>query len=196
MTGRAREVVTLVTTFAASFLVVSIGFGDWRFGLGFVLLILAHELGHIAEAKRQGLHVSLPVFIPFFGAYVTYRHSGLAPWRTALISLAGPLAGGIGAAVAWEVGSARASHTLLVLAYYGFLFNAVNLVPVGFLDGGSVFRGIVGAWRRPAIRYENGVPVAASAPERNRAIQIAVLYGLLAAGLIVCAMATRHSGAF
>ena len=47
MTGRAREVVTLVTTFAASFLVVSIGFGDWRFGLGFVLLILAHELGHI-----------------------------------------------------------------------------------------------------------------------------------------------------
>ena len=196
MTGRAREVATLVVSFGASFLVVAIGFGDWRFGLGFVLLILAHELGHIAEAKRQGLEVSLPVFIPFFGAFVTYRHSGLAPWRTALISLAGPLAGGIGAAVAWEVGSARSSHVLLVLAYYGFLFNAANLLPIGFLDGGGVFRGIMDAWRRPAIRYENGVPVEASAPERNRAVQIAVLYGLLVAALVTCAIATRHSGAF
>ena len=196
MTGRAREVGTLVTTFLASFLVFSIGFGDWRFGLGFVLLILAHELGHMAEAKRQGLHVSLPVFIPFFGAFVTYRHSGIAPWKTALISLAGPLAGGIGAAVAWEIGSAQTSHTLLVLAYYGFVFNAINLLPIGFLDGGAVFRAIVDTWRRPAFRYERGIPVAASAPERNHAVFIATLYVLLAAALVACAIATRHSGAF
>ena len=196
VTGRGREVATLVGTFSLSFLVLAIGFGDWRFALGFALLILVHELGHIAEAKRQGLEASLPVFVPFIGAYVTYRHSGLAPWRTALISLAGPLAGGIGAAVAWEAGSARGSHWLVVLAYYGFLFNAANLLPVGFLDGGAAFRGITDAWRRPAIRYENGVPVAASAPERNRAVQIAALYILLAAALVACAIATRHSGAF
>ena len=29
----------------------------WRFGLGFVLLILVHELGHYVEAKRQGLNL-------------------------------------------------------------------------------------------------------------------------------------------
>jgi Zn-dependent protease len=196
MTGRGREVVTLVATFGLSFLVVAIGFGNWRFGLGFVLLILFHELGHIVEARRQGLEVSLPVFIPFFGAFVTYRHSGLAPWRNALIAIAGPLAGGVAAAVAWEVGSARASHWLLYLAYLGFLFNAANLLPVGFLDGGAVFRGIADTWRRPAIRYENGVPVEASAPERNRALLIATLYGSLAAVLVACAIATRHSGAF
>ncbi len=195
MTGRAREVATLVTTFSLYFLVISIAYGDWRFGLGFVLLILAHELGHIVEAKRQGLEVSLPVFT-FFGAYVKYRHSGLAPWRTALISLAGPLAGGIAAGVAWELGSSRASHTLLVLAFYGFLFNAANLLPIGFLDGGSIFRGITETWQRPAIRYENGVPVAASAPERNHAIVVATLYVLLAAALVACAVATRHSLAF
>ena len=196
MSGRGREFVTLVVTFGVSFLVVAVGFGDWRFGLGFVLLILVHELGHIAEAKRQGLEVSLPVFIPLIGAYVTYRHSGLAPWRNALISLAGPLAGGIGAGVAWEVGSARGTHWLVYLAYIGFFFNAANLLPVGILDGGSILRGIVQTWRRPAIRYENGVPVEASAPERNRAVAVAVAYGLLAAGLVACAMATRHSGAF
>ncbi len=194
MTGRAREVAMLVATFSLYFLAISIGFGDWRFGLGFVLLILAHELGHIAEARRQGLDVSLPVFT-FFGAYVRFRHSGIAPWRNALISLAGPFAGGLASAVAWELGSAQTSHTS-PLAFYGFLFNAANLLPIGILDGGSIFRGIVDTWRRPAIRYEHGVPVAASAPERNRAVQIAVLYVLLAAALVACAVASRHSGAF
>jgi Zn-dependent protease len=193
MTGKAREIATLVVSFGLSFLFGAFVFGDWRFGLGFVVLILVHEVGHIIEAKRQGLDVSLPVFIPLFGAYVTYRHSGLAPWRTALISLAGPLAGGIGAAVAWWAGSAEGSHVLLQLAYLGFFFNAANLLPVGILDGGGALRGITETWRRPAIRYENGVPVEASAPERNRAVEIAVLYGLLAAGLVVCAIATRHS---
>jgi len=194
MTGRAREVATLVGTFTLYFVLIAVASGNWRYGLGFVLLILVHELGHMAEAKRQGLEVSLPVFT-FFGAYVRYRHSGLAPWRGALISLAGPFAGGIAAAVAWEVGSARASHTLVVLAFWGFFFNAANLLPIGILDGGSIFRGIADTWRRPAIRYENGVPVAASAPERNRAVQIAVMYVLLAAGLTACALATRHHGA-
>jgi Zn-dependent protease len=196
VTRRARELATLIGTFTVSFVVVSVGFGDWRFGLGFVLLILIHELGHIVEAKRNGLDVSLPVFIPLIGAYVTYRHSGLAPWRTALISLAGPLAGGIGAAVAWWAGSATASHWLVYLAYLGFAFNAANLLPVGILDGGGALRGIRSTWSRPAIRYENGVPVEASAPERNRAVQVSVLYALLAAVLVGCTIATRHSGTF
>jgi Zn-dependent protease len=195
VTGRAREVAGLAGTFTLYFAVISVGFGDWRFGLGFVLLILAHEVGHIIEGTRQGLTVSLPRFT-FFGAYVTYRHSGIAPWRSALISLAGPLAGGIATAGVWELGSSRASHMLLVLAFYGFAFNAANLLPIGLLDGGSIFRGIVNAWQRPTIRYENGVPVEASAPQRNHAVVIAVLYVALAAALVACAIATRHSGAF
>lgn len=192
---RRRELGILVATFALSFLAFAIGFGSWTFGLGLVLLILVHELGHIAEARRQGLRVSLPAFIPFVGAYVMVRHDGLAPWRNALVSLAGPFVGGLGAVVAWIVGSAHDSQTLLQLAYLGFLINAANLLPLGFLDGGAIFRSIAETWRRPGIRYENGVPVEAFAPEQSRAILIAAVYVLLAAGLVVCAIATRHSGA-
>jgi Zn-dependent protease len=193
MTGRARELRTLIGSFALSFAIFTFAFGDWRFGLGFVVLILIHEFGHFLEARRQGVHATLPTFVPFIGAYVLIRSDGLAPWRNALIFLAGPFAGGIGAAAVWAVGSHRGTPWLLELAYYGFLLNAANLLPVGFLDGGGVLRGISQTWRRPAIRYENGVPVEASAPERNRAIEIAVLYGLVAAGLVACAVATRHS---
>jgi Zn-dependent protease len=193
---RRRELAVLIGTFALSFAAFAIGFGSWRLGLGFVLLILAHELGHVAEGRRQGLHVSLPAFIPFIGAYVMVRGDGLAPWRNALVSLAGPLAGGIGSAVVWAVGSARNSNWLVDLAYVGFLLNAANLLPVGILDGGTIFRSIGETWRRPRIRYENGVPMEAYAPEQSRAVLIAALYVLLAAGLVACALATRHSRAF
>ena len=44
----------------------------WRFGLGVVLLIFVHEMGHWLEARREGLHPSWPVFIPFLGAYVKH----------------------------------------------------------------------------------------------------------------------------
>lgn len=192
---RRRDLAESIGTFVVSFLVTSVLYGDWRFGLGIVLLILVHELGHFLEARRQGLHVSLPRFRLFFGAYVIHELN-LSPWRNALISLAGPLAGGLGAAAVWVVGSTHDSQLLLVLAYWGFLLNAANLLPFGILDGGGVVRSISETWRRPRIRYENGIPVEAHAPERARAIQIATLYVLLAAGLVACALATRHSTGF
>ena len=170
-------------------------FGSWTFAVGFVLLILVHELGHAAEAKRQGLQVSLPTFIPFFGAFVTIRHAGLSPWRNALVSLAGPFAGGLACCVVWAVAEAHDSHLLLTLANIGFLINAFNLLPIGFLDGGQIFRSAVAAWRMPVIRYEGAVPVQALAPDRARALAIWTLYFLLAGGLVLGMLATKPSGA-
>ena len=171
-------------------------FGSWTFAVGFVLLILVHELGHAIEARRQGLHVSAPTFIPFFGAFVTIRHAGLSPWRSALISLAGPLAGGIAALACWIVGEQRDSAMLIVLANLGFLLNAFNLLPIGFLDGGSVARAITESWRMPVIRFEGGVPMQALAPDRRRALIIAALYLGLAGALVIGMLATKGSATF
>src|SRR6476619_5692422 len=51
----------------------------WRFAIGFVLLILVHELGHFFEARRQGLHATWPTFLPLVGAFVTHRQAS-SPW--------------------------------------------------------------------------------------------------------------------
>ncbi|MSO95479.1 MAG: hypothetical protein EXQ81_06765 [Thermoleophilia bacterium] len=115
----------------------------WRFGVGFVLLILVHELGHYVEARRQGLNPQMPVFIPFFGAYVALRNQPFDPWRNALVSIAGPVAGGVGALACLVYGNAVDSDLLLALAYSGFLLNLFNLIPIGFLDGGHILR----SWR-------------------------------------------------
>ena len=172
----------------------SLWFHSWTFAFGFVLLILIHELGHVAAARSQGIRVSWPTFIPFLGAYVTVERAGLTPWKNALISLAGPFTGGGAAAIVWAVGSARGSTQLVVLANIAFLLNAFNMLPVGFLDGGQTVRAAREEWRMPRIQFQAGVPIAAFAPDRTRALAIGALYLGLAALLVVGMLATRPSG--
>jgi len=115
----------------------------WRFAVGFVLLILVHELGHFVEARRQGLHPALPVFLPFMGAYVAIKDSVFEPVKNTLVALAGPLAGGLAALAVWGLAESRDSNLLRALAYTGFLLNLINMAPVWILDGGVAAR----SWR-------------------------------------------------
>ena len=152
----------------------------WSFAIGFVLLILVHEAGHYVEARRQGLSPSLPVFVPFLGAYVAIRDAPFDPWRNGLVSLAGPLAGGAGALGVLAAGEALDSRFLLALAYVGFLLNLFNLIPIGFLDGGLVLRSLrvlrAGAGDRdPARARRRGLALGAAA---------ALLAGALALGML------------
>jgi Zn-dependent protease len=172
----------------------SLWFHSVWFAVGFTAMIFVHELGHILEARRQGLKVSAPTFIPFIGAYVTIERAGLTPWRNALISLAGPFLGGVGAAAVWAVASARDSSLLLVLANIAFLLNAFNMIPIGFLDGGQTLHAAREAWRMPVIRFDGGVPMQALAPDRTRAIAIMALYAGLAALLVIGMLATHPQG--
>jgi Zn-dependent protease len=110
----------------------------WKFGVGFVLLILVHELGHFVAAKAQGLDVTLPTFIPFVGAFVLIKNQPRDPWHNSLTAFAGPAAGSVGAAACWA--AAGTSQLLLALAYTGFLLNLINLFPAGWFDGGAVYR--------------------------------------------------------
>jgi Zn-dependent protease len=114
----------------------------WQFGVGFVLLIFVHELGHFVEARRRGFNASWPVFIPFLGAYVAIRDARMNPWQNFWISFAGPAWGSVGAACVWLAGEQQGSRLLQALGSVGFLLNLFNLLPVGFLDGGSMWRSI------------------------------------------------------
>lgn len=45
----------------------------WRYAVGFVLLIFVHEMGHYVAARRRGLQVGAPTFIPFVGAWIQLK---------------------------------------------------------------------------------------------------------------------------
>ena len=139
-----------IFTVAGSML-VSIGayalLWGWQFAVGFVLLLLVHELGHVLEAKRQGLPVSAPMFIPFLGALITLKRLPDNAWNEAKVAIAGPILGGLGAAAVWGAGEYYDSELLVALAFTGFFLNLFILAPFSPLDGGRIVAAIhPGLW--------------------------------------------------
>jgi Zn-dependent protease len=108
----------------------------WRFAFGFVALLLVHELGHVAEAKRQGLPATLPVFVPLMGAAIILKRMPQNAWHEAQVALAGPIVGSLASGALWWIGHTTDSSLLRALAYTGFFVNLFNLLPVVPLDGG------------------------------------------------------------
>src|SRR4029077_19039242 len=111
--------------------------GPW-FAVGLVLMIFIHEMGHVVEIRRQGMHASAPIFIPFFGAAIFQRSHAQSPMRQAQIGIAGPIAGTIGATAALVLYGSTHWEPLLLTAYLGFLVNLFNMIPFGMLDGGWI----------------------------------------------------------
>jgi Zn-dependent protease len=110
----------------------------WQFALGFVLLIFVHECGHLIAAKRIGLKVGAPVFIPFLGAFIALKEAPRNAWIEAQVGIGGPILGAVGSAVCEFIYFATGNLMFRALAYTGFLLNLFNLAPVGFLDGGRI----------------------------------------------------------
>ena len=121
---------------------VYVWIGGWWFGLGLIALLFVHEMGHVLEAKRQGLPVSAPFFIPFMGAAIMMKRMPRDAWHEALNGIAGPLVGSAGALVIWILGEALDSRPLVALAFVGFLINLFNLLPIVPLDGGRIVGAI------------------------------------------------------
>ena len=110
----------------------------WKFAVGFVVLMFVHECGHLIVAKRFGLKVSAPVFIPFMGAFILLKDQPRNAWMEACVGIGGPMLGSLGALACHSLGETIDAPVLIALAYSGYLLNLFNLTPVGMLDGGRI----------------------------------------------------------
>ena len=117
--------------------VYAMAWGVW-FAVGFVLLILVHECGHLVAARRVGLNVGAPVFIPFMGAFIALKEAPRDAWIESQVAIGGPLLGTLGAVACDGLYLVTGNPLFRALAYTGFLLNLFNLAPIGFLDGGRI----------------------------------------------------------
>ena len=108
-----------------------------KFGIGFAALVLIHEMGHFIDIKRRGLPADMPMFLPGFGAYVKWNALGVSLETRSAISLAGPMAGGLAAAVCALLWFKTGYGLWGALARTGAWFNALNLIPLWIFDGNS-----------------------------------------------------------
>ncbi len=162
------------------------------YSIPLLLILGVHELGHYFAARKHGVKVTLPYFIPVpfalgtFGAFIQMK--SVAENRKSLfdVGIAGPLAGLVIAIPALiigiqsstiipitsqavmqsgaDVGSSilfaliakltlgqelLAGHTLMLsplafAGWLGLLLTALNLIPVGQLDGGHIAHALFG----------------------------------------------------
>jgi len=114
----------------------------WPFAVGFVLLLLLHEMGHVIQLRREGVQASAPMFIPVLGAVISAKSLGKDAAAEARVGLAGPILGSIATLVPLGIWLATGEDFWRALAYIGFFLNLFNLLPVLPLDGGRAMAAL------------------------------------------------------
>lgn len=163
------------------------------FSFSLLLILTGHELGHYLTARKYGVSVTLPYFLPIphpligtMGAFI--RIKSVLPNKQALvrIGLAGPLTGfilavpitiiglvlskavnvtdvsnsfGLGSSLLFHFiynilhpnlpkGYDIVLHPMAFAGWLGFFVTAMNLLPVGQLDGGHIAYAVFGKRRK------------------------------------------------
>lgn len=114
----------------------------WQFAVGLVVMLFIHEMGHIIAARKLGLPVTLPAFIPFLGALIIMKDRPQDAQGEAFVAMGGPLLGSVGAALALGLGFVFKQPFLFLIAWVGFFLNLINLLPIHPLDGGRIVTAI------------------------------------------------------
>ncbi len=126
----AGTLISLVISFGG----YALFYGPW-FAVALLTMIFVHEMGHVIEIRRQGMQATAPIFIPFLGAAIFQRSHPTDALKQAQIGIAGPIAGTIGATVAFALYGTTHNPVLLLAALIGFYINLFNLIPIWQLDG-------------------------------------------------------------
>ncbi|WP_018499891.1 site-2 protease family protein [Parafrankia discariae] len=124
--------------------------------VGFVLSLLAHEIGHALTAQRFGLHVR-SVTLHGFAGFTEFEPEPPTAGREFLIAFAGPAVNGVIGGVCFLGLLAVSDHGSLgtVLLYLGAANVALfvlNLAPGLPLDGGRVVVAVVWAVGHDKLR--------------------------------------------
>lgn len=122
----------------------ALAFG-WQFGVGLVVLLFIHEMGHVIALRRYGVRATAPIFIPFLGAFIGMKQLPKDATMEAVVGLGGPVVGSLGALGAWVLYAIYDHPVFLVMTYIGVFLNLFNLLPVLPLDGGRAV-GALSRW--------------------------------------------------
>jgi Zn-dependent protease len=104
-------------------------------------VLLFHELGHYAGMRAFGYRDVRMFFIPFFGAAVSGKKTGVAAWKDGVVTLLGPVPGIVVGFVLSA--SPSLSPAMRELASSLVWINGFNLLPLAGLDGARLLQQVL-----------------------------------------------------
>lgn len=110
----------------------------WKVALLLVFGVGFHEMCHLQMAKRQGIPTGGFYMIPFLGGIALVKGAYKTLWQQSLVVLAGPLGGGLSAIALAGVYALTGNQAIGISSVLLLVFNAFNLLPFSFLDGGQL----------------------------------------------------------
>lgn len=139
-----------------------LGYGAYLVSLGYAGLlfvtVLVHECSHALTGLAFGQRAR-QIVVNFWGGHTQFEQAPVSPWRTLLVSLAGPVSNGILSALAFAVylgpASAAGQVVQLSLLFFGglnLLLAVFNLLPGLPLDGGRVLEAVI--WQLTGRRWK------------------------------------------
>ena len=108
-----------------------------------ITVLFVHELGHYLAMRIFKYRDVRMFFLPMIGAAVTGRHSNVAGWKKAVVSLLGPIPGIFAGAALGAVAVATHDDFLAKISLIAIGLNAFNLLPVVPLDGGWFWNAVL-----------------------------------------------------
>jgi Zn-dependent protease len=148
--------------------------------------ILVHELGHALAARRYGNDSF--IVLHGFGGLTVIPHARFTRDQSIWVSFSGPLAGFILGGISYAL---RKTINTEYLAFYTFIsmmlhvnivWTLVNLLPIMPMDGGQIFRELLGPSRFHIACFVGGtiaVLIAAYAGTQ-REVYLALMFGYFA----------------
>lgn len=119
---------------------------NFYYAVGYLLILMIHELGHYVAAKFLKVKVAFGGVTPF-GAYIV--HGDIESCReNAIIAIGGPLFGSVLGLIYYIVYYFTGNATFFMLSFTSIVVNLMNLIPVKPLDGGHIAEAI-----SPVISY-------------------------------------------
>lgn len=157
-------------------------FWGWKFALVFILMMLAHEMGHYVTIRNYGLPARLPMFVPFIGAYTM----GGVPQdleHDAYIALAGPITGLGVSAACYAFGFQTHDVFWFMAAYVGAMINLFNMIPALPFDGGRIAGAL-----SPTLWIAGFIVFLGASLALGMPVFFIILFGLMALPSVIAAL--------
>ena len=104
--------------------------------------VFVHETGHLIAARLLGAR-GLRLDIHPLGFVISYEPQSLTAVRQAVAAAAGPASGMLFSLLLRFIPFGGSAPSLTAAARLSAALSVLNLLPLSFLDGGAIFRGIL-----------------------------------------------------